>query len=358
LLRKFSATIKTKKLLRKIDNHSIMKAAVYDGREIAIKEMPKPLLKDSQVLIKVKSVGICGTDLAIAKGNLPTPTPIILGHEFTGEIIEIGKDVDRSWSGKRVTSEINSHIDKNCYFCERKMYTQCISRKALGIDIDGALSEYIAIEEYLLHELPQTISYQEGTFIEPLAAAYQTFEMMPLNKDDKIIAIFGQGKLGLLILQVAIQKGLTIIAIDGSNKKLSLAKKFGASYIINRLETGEIIKNLRDITNGLGADIVIDTTGDPEALTNVVASCRTRGKLHIKSTHGVETPINLTDIVVRELLLYSSRCGPFEKAIEGIKSGKIKVKELITKEYPLENVKEAFASYEQSRDHIKTIVSI
>jgi len=335
-----------------------MKAAVYDGTEITIKEVQKPILKNSQVLIKVKSVGICGTDLAIVKGNLTTPTPIILGHEFTGEIIEIGKDVDYSWSGKRVTSEINSHIDKNCYFCERKMYTQCISRKALGIDIDGALAGYIAIEEYLLHEIPQIISYQEGTFIEPLAAAYQTFEMMPLDKDDNIAAIFGQGKLGLLILQVAIHKGLSVIAIDGSNRKLSLAKKFGASHIINRLEKSDIIKEIQDITSGLGADIIIDTTGNPEALNNIVLSCRTRGKLHIKSTHGLETTINLTDIVVRELTLYSSRCGPFEKAISGLKSGDIKVKELISKEYALENIKEAFASYEKNRDHIKTIINL
>ena len=358
MLRKFSATNKTKKLLRTIDNHSIMKAAVYDGTEITIKEVPKPVLKDSQVLIKVKSVGICGTDLAIVKGNLPTPTPIILGHEFTGEIIELGNEVDHAWVGKRVSSEINSHVDKNCYFCERKMYTQCVARKALGIDIDGALSEYIAIEDYLLHEIPQTISYQEGTFIEPLAAAYQTFEMMPLDIDDKIVAIFGQGKLGLLILQVAIHKNLRVIAIDGSNQKLSLAKKFGASHIINRFETTNIIKEIQDITSGLGADIVIDTTGNPEALKDVVASCRTRGKLHIKSTHGLETPINLTDIVVRELTLYSSRCGPFENAIDGLKSGDIKVKDLISKEYALEDIKEAFASYEKSRDHIKTIINL
>jgi len=335
-----------------------MKAAVYDGTDIIIKEVPKPILKDSQVLIKVKSVGICGTDLAILKGSLPTPTPLILGHEFTGEIIEVGKDVDQSLVGRRVTSEINSHIDKDCYFCERNMYTQCKSRKALGIDIDGALADYIAIEEYLIHEIPQEISYQEGTFIEPLAAAYQTFEMMPLDKDDKIMAIFGMGKLGLLILQVALLKGLKIIAINGSEKKLKLAKKFGAFHVINRLKTGDIVKIIKDITGGLGADIVIDTSGNPAALKDVISSCRTRGKLHMKSTHGLDTPINLTDIVVRELTVYSSRCGPFEKAIEGLKSGKIKIKDLISREYPLEKIKEAIASYEESRDHIKTIVTL
>ncbi len=212
--------------------------------------------------------------------------------------------------------------------------------------------------KYLLHEIPQNISYQDATFIEPLAAAYQTFEMMPLEKDDRTCAIFGLGKLGLLIIQVAIQLGLEVIAIDGSIEKLSLAKKFGASHIINRLKTTDIVKVIQEVTDGLGADIVIDTSGNPDVLKNVVSSCRTRGKLHVKSTHGLDTPINLTEIVVRELTLYSSRCGPFDKAINGLKSEIIIVKDLISSEYPLEEIKEAFASYEKSRNHVKTIVKI
>lgn len=335
-----------------------MKAAVFDGKNLSIKEVLKPVLKESQALIKVRSVGICGTDLAIIKGHLPTPTPLILGHEFAGDVVEVGKLVDPSWIGKRVTSEINSNIDFNCFFCKRDMFTQCISRKAIGIDIDGALAEYIAVESYLLHEFPDSISYTEATFIEPLAAAYQTFEMMPLGIDDNIMIIFGLGKLGLLLVQVAYQKGLDLIVVDGSDKKLALAKQFGAKHLINRLKTEKIADKIKNLTNNLGADIVIDTTGNPNALKEVVDSCRTRGKLHIKSTHGIATPINLTDIVVRELTIYSSRCGPFEKAIEGLRSGKIQVKKLISKEFSFDEIKEAFTSYEKNRDSIKAIIRI
>jgi threonine dehydrogenase-like Zn-dependent dehydrogenase len=335
-----------------------MKAAVFDGKNISIKEIAKPILKESQALISVKAVGICGTDSAIVKGNLKTPVPIIIGHEYAGEVINVGKLVDPSWIGKRVTSEINSDIDFNCFFCKHEIYSQCISRKALGIDIDGALAEFIAVESYLLHELPDCITYNEATFIEPLAAAYQTFEMMPLGSEDNIMAIFGLGKLGLLLVQVAYQKGLKIIVVDGSDKKLALAKKYGAKYLINRLKIENSAQRIKDLTNNLGADIVIDTSGNPEALKEVINSCRTRGKLHIKSTHGLATPINLTDIVVREITLYSSRCGPFEKAIKGLKNGEIKVKELISQEYKLDRIQEGFASYEKSRDHIKTIITI
>jgi threonine dehydrogenase-like Zn-dependent dehydrogenase len=335
-----------------------MRAAVFDGKDITLKEVDKPIVKDTQVLIRVRAAGICGTDLAIIKGHLPTSRPLILGHEFAGEVTEIGKKVKQSWLRKRATSEINSNIDNTCYYCQRKMFTQCISRKALGIDIDGAFAEYIAVESYLLHEIPDSVPYNEATFIEPLAAAYQTFEMMPLGKDDNIIAIFGIGKLGLLICQVAELKGLEIIAIDGSNKKLDLAKKFGAKYLINRVSAKNIPGEIKDLTRGLGADIVIDTTGNPNAFSDIVASCRTRGKIHVKSTHGDATFVNLTDIVVREITLYTSRCGPFDKAIENLATKKIQVKELISKEFPLEKIHEAFASYDENRDNIKTVLII
>ena len=335
-----------------------MKAAVFDGQEISIKELPIPKLEESQVLIRVKASGICGTDLAIVKGHLPTPTPLILGHEFAGEIVEVGKIVNENWLGKRVTSEINSNIDFDCYYCQREIFTQCLSRKALGIDINGSFAEYIAVESYLLHEIPNNISYKEATFVEPLAAAYQTFETMPLEADDRIIAIFGLGKLGLLLTQVALINGLEVLVIDGSDKKLSMAKKYGANLLINRFDVENIVDEIRGFTDKLGADIVVDTTGNPEALIDIVASCKTRGKIHIKSTHGLETLVNLTDIVVREITVYSSRCGPFDKAIEGLSSKIVEVNDLISKEFNLENIKEAFAAYDENQEFIKAVIVI
>ncbi|MFX0070405.1 MAG: zinc-binding dehydrogenase [Candidatus Hermodarchaeota archaeon] len=336
----------------------MMKAAVFDGKNINIKQVTKPEPSSSEALIRVKAVGICGTDLAIINGDLPSQIPLILGHEFSGDVVKVGKEVNSKWIGKRITSEINTNIDFNCFYCKCSINTQCISRKALGIDVNGALAEYITVESYLLHEFPEFISYEEATFIEPLAAAYQTFEMMPLDSNDKTIAIFGLGKLGLLICQVAKLKGLKVIVIDGSEKKLSLAKSFGASNVINRLKTKNIPKTIQDLTNNLGADIVLDASGNPAALNDIIASCRTRGKLHIKSTHGLATPLNITDIVVRELTLYSSRCGPFDKAIEGIESGAIKIKDLISETYFLDDIQDAIENYNKSKDHIKTIIKI
>jgi threonine dehydrogenase-like Zn-dependent dehydrogenase len=334
-----------------------MKAALFNGNDLVIETVNNPTLTPSQVLIQVKAVGLCGTDLAIVEGHLPTPTPIIIGHEFAGIIVKVGDNVDSAWIGKRVVSEINSNIDFSCYYCERYIFTQCISRKAIGIDIDGALAEFIAVESYLIHEIPDSLSFNDATFVEPLAAAYQTFEMMPIEDDDNTIAIFGLGKLGLLILQIAVFKNLKVIAIDGSEKKLRLAEKFGALKLINRLQIDNISQRIREFTNNLGADIVIDCSGSPNALVDIVSSCKTRGKIHIKSTHGLGTPIDLTDLVVREITIYTSRCGPFSKAIEGLEKNHVSVKELISDVYKLENVKEAFTSYKINRDMIKIIIS-
>ena len=226
-----------------------MKAGVFDEGKINIREVLNPKLTEKSVLIKVKAVGICGTDIAIVKRDLPVEAPLILGHEFTGEIVQIGNLVDKSLMGKRVTSEINDNIDFNCYYCQREVYTQCISRKAIGIDIDGALAEYIAVNSFLIHEIPDIISYQEATFIEPLAAAYQTFEMMPFSEDDKTVAIFGLGKLGLLITQIALSKNLKVIAVDGSEMKLNLAKNYGVSHVINRHQIKDIPEKVKELTN-------------------------------------------------------------------------------------------------------------
>ncbi len=106
-----------------------MKAALFDGKEINVKEVAIPEPTDSQVLIRIKAAGICGTDLAIVRGHLPTPVPIIPGHEFAGEVVRVGKLVEQTWVGKRVTSEINTNIDHECYYCERKyLINACLER--------------------------------------------------------------------------------------------------------------------------------------------------------------------------------------------------------------------------------------
>ena len=139
-----------------------------------LKEVPNPVPSKNQVLIHVRSVGICGTDISIVNGNISTPVPLILGHEFSGDVISVTSEADKSWINQRVTAEINTSICGKCHFCQRNIPTHCTERKALGVHVNGALAEYIVVDSNLLHRIPDSISYNDATFIEPLAAAYQT----------------------------------------------------------------------------------------------------------------------------------------------------------------------------------------
>ena len=333
-----------------------MKAVVYNGKDIVYKEVPKPIPNNDEVLIKVKAVGICGTDIAIATGKLTVPIPLILGHEFVGEVVSIGLEVDDAWLNKRVTAEINTQSCGDCIFCDRKIPSQCPERKALGIHRDGAMAEYLTIESSLLHEVPDSILDLEGTYIEPLAAAYQTFEMMPLDTHDSTIAIFGLGKLGFLLQQVAKNLGLRVLTVVGSEKKSTLSQQLGANFTLKRHNYTDPSQEIIKLWGG--ADIVIDTTGNPNVLDQIVASCRSRGKIHIKSTPGVSPTINLTDMVRREITLYTSRCGPFKKAIHGLSSKKINVKPLTSEIVPLEMAKYAFESHSKNKDHIRIVLTL
>ena len=342
-----------------------MKAAVYNGKKIQFKQIIEdPRIQDESVLIKVDSVGICGTDVAIVDGNLPVPVPIIPGHEFSGTIIDIDKNLDKNLQNNilkaRVTSEINTNICGKCYFCLNNISNHCIYRKALGIDINGALAEKIAVNHSLIHQIPNNLSFEQATFIEPLAAAVQTFEIMPIKNEDKNITIFGLGKLGLLIFLVLKSmklKNHNFIVVGKHKNRIQVAEKLGAKNIINYNDVENITEEIAKLTNGKGTDIAIDATGSAEALTEIIESTRSRGKIHIKSTHGTLSQINVTDLVVREINIYTSRCGPFNKAIGLINSGNINLKPLISKIFTLDKIVDAFKSA-KSKDVLKVIVKV
>ncbi len=328
-----------------------MKALVLDAYGLQFKaNYPDPKVGVDDVLIRVKAVGICGTDVAIVNETLKAPKPIIPGHEITGILEKTGShvpDVVKALEGKLVTTEINTNTCGKCAFCISGVPTQCPQRKALGIDVNGGMADFIAVRHDLVHALPESLDPKEGTFIEPLAAAVQTFEMMPLGASDKKIAIIGAGKLGLLILQVLVARhgaGCEVMVIDHHDFKLQLARKFGATRVLNtsNIPESKMIEEVKAFSGGHGVDVMIEATGNPRALNQAIYATRARGKIALKSTHGVPVPFDLTVAVVKEVSLFTSRCGPFDKAIELVEAGKIDLKSLISEVYPLSRGVEAF----------------
>ncbi|MFX0098564.1 MAG: zinc-binding dehydrogenase [Candidatus Hodarchaeota archaeon] len=340
-----------------------MKALVYTGKKLKyVSDHPEPELDEWDVLIKVKACGICGTDMAIVNGTLPTPVPIIPGHEISGIIEAVGKEVSKRENiiGKPVTAEINTNTCGKCSFCISGAPTQCPERKALGIDVDGGFAEHIVVHRDLVHELPRNLDFREATLIEPLAAAIQTFERMPLVQSDDYVVILGAGKLSLLILQVikALYDWPLILVLGHHDYKLQLAGKLGAFKTLNtrKMTEKDIIKAVNEFSDERGANIVIEATGNPHAIREAILMTRPRGKIGLKSTHGESVPFDMTTAVVKEIDFYTSRCGPFEKAIDLIRKNKIKLKELISSVFPLSRGIEAFKMMDERRDSIIKIV--
>jgi alcohol dehydrogenase len=297
----------------------------------------EPRLKDDEVLIKVKAAGICGTDIAIVNETLKTPRPIIPGHEIAGIIERTGSkasDRVKTLVGKLVTTEINTNTCGTCFFCKNGMPTQCMHREALGIDVDGGFATYVAVRHDLIHVLPD-------------------FKMMPLAPADEDVVIIGAGKLGLLILQALVAMDRLamdppkrrILVIDHHDFKLDLAKRFGASDAINssKMSEQDLFKRVAALTaGGKGADVVIEATGNPRALNQAVYMSRARGKVALKSTHGVPVPFDITVGVVKEITFYTSRCGPFEDAIGLVRKGIVDLAPLVTEVFPLSRGPDVF----------------
>ena len=277
-----------------------------------------------EVLIKVLNAGICGTDLAIYKGSLKVRAPLVMGHEFSGIVVK-GPD---EWLSKRVVSEINTECGE-CYFCRIGERNHCVHRKALGITMDGCFAEYVKVPEKNVHEIP--FSFEEGVFVEPLAAAFQTVKRTKISPGDNVL-VLGCGRLGLLVVQVMRLQGANEFAFDREDSRLKLASSFGANVISLDERSLPMF------------DVVVECTGDPSALNKAIELVKPTGTVALKSTPGGPSLVNMTLVAQKEVRIQGSRCGSFDVAIPLIRDGKVQVKKLISNRFGLQDYKEAFES--------------
>ncbi|MGV7220243.1 MAG: alcohol dehydrogenase catalytic domain-containing protein [Nitrospinales bacterium] len=316
-------------------------AAVLTAKgKFEIQERPKLEVAPRSVLIEVEHAGICGTDLSLFSGDYPIPLPHVCGHEFTGVVTSVKDAADEKWLGKKVTAEINNTCqtiapENPCKACSIGMSSHCLKRTVTGIiNKDGAFAEEIVIPSVNLHAIPDDLDPLVATLAEPMAAALQTFAMTPVEDfSDKTIVVLGPGRLGILIVFAAHLKGLNVIAVSRSEHKRERAMKYGA---IGALTPDEAEEAVKEKTSGLGADIVVDATGNPDGFTTAMSLVRPRGIISAKTTCGLPvTGLDMTKLVVDEIQIQGSRCGPFPPAIEILLQHQSKLRELITLVRPL-----------------------
>jgi alcohol dehydrogenase len=325
-----------------------LKAVVFDG-SLVCRDVPEPAEKGSVILSVVKA-GICGTDLAIASGDYPVKTPLILGHEIFGTV-KGAPEGRPGLTGKRAVTEINVACGR-CDFCRAGVKSHCTRGEALGIHRDGGFAQYVSTPSDNIHVVPDSISDDEAVFIEPLAACIQLTKMSRIDPDSTC-AVVGPGRMGLLIIQLLrLINPKLIVAIGHGGAKLEMARHFG----VRAFDVADVEGALQ-LTGGAGFDNVIEATGNPAGLDQSMKIVKPTGTLHLKSTHGLPARLDVTKVVVDELRIQGSRCGPFDEAIELLDRRAVEVQQLITHRFPLERCREAFETA-SSKSAIKTIFEV
>jgi threonine dehydrogenase-like Zn-dependent dehydrogenase len=289
---------------------------IEDGESMIVgANRPRPTDK-ATCLVKVHLAGICGTDLHIFKGYMGFKG--IPGHEFVGSVSEGPREL----LGKRVVSEINFACGK-CDFCRRDLSRHCPNRRVMGIlNADGAFAEYVSAPTANLHVVPENVRDEEAVFAEPLAAAFEILTQVELNPDDEVL-VLGDGKLGNLCAQVLRLTGAKVTALGKHPEKLELIRKTGVPTM------------LLDDWRPRCFDVVVEASGSSSGFGLAVSAVRPRGTLVLKSTIVGNHPVSLAPIVINEINVIGSRCGPFPDALDALSTKRVVVTPLIEKIYSL-----------------------
>ena len=317
-----------------------MHALVYRDRVLTLVadySTPKP--PEGEALIKVSLVGICNTDIEITRGYMNFAG--IPGHEFVGVVQEIsrrqGASTPRSLVGKRVVGEINAACRKTtCSYCQGGMYTHCPERTTLGIaSRDGAFAEYLTLPVENLHVVPDGVSDDEAVFVEPLAANFEILQQVHLRPTDRAV-VLGDGKMGQLAARVLALTGCDVTLVGRHPEKLLLVEHLGINASLVE-EVDEIIQHGRR-----RVDLVVECTGSEQGLETALRLVRPAGTVILKSTVAASSNLHLAPIVIDEIRVQGSRCGPFAPALRALARHRIDVRPLISGRYTLDNALIAF----------------
>lgn len=292
-----------------------MKGLWLEDRNVSLRDLPVPVPPSGEALIRVLNAGICSTDHGLMRGMYPYAG--IPGHEFVGRV----EDGSEGLMGKRVVGVISASC-RVCPTCLAGRTSHCPSRTVLGIERrNGVFAEYATLPVVNLMEVPETIPAEVAVFVEPLAAALEILEQVHIRPTDRVLLI-GPGKLGQLVARV-----LHLTPCD-------LTVAIRSEHSRRRLPSGVKTSSPEDV-GPAGFDVVIECTGNPQGFALARRAVRPAGTLVLKSTHGADTPFDMTMAVVDEITLVGSRCGPFEPAIRMLSDGRVDPSPLVDATFDL-----------------------
>lgn len=329
-----------------------MKAVVkiqagYDNVEVQNIQEPSP--GPRQVKIKVAYTGICGSDIHTFKGEYNSDNlPVVLGHEFSGEVVEVGEGVKHLKVGDRVTSETTYEVCEHCRYCLEKDYNLCSNRKGIGTQVNGSMAEYVISREESCHVLPDNVSYKAASLMEPLSCCtHALMEKTYISADDTVL-IVGPGPIGLLAAQVALAEGATVIlsGITNDRHRLKFAKEeLGVDYIVDA-QAEDLSKIILEITDGYGVDQVIECSGSSIAANQALKLTAKKGTfVQVGLFPTSEVAIDMESVIQREIEVVGSRSqkpSSWDKSLKLLERGKVDAEKLITHEYSLDEWRQGF----------------
>jgi len=348
-----------------------MKAAVYYGRkDVKVEEKPEPEPRKGEVKIAVKWCGICGTDLhEYYEGPIFIPTkphpltgkclPVIIGHEFSGDIVEVGEGV-KGWEvGDRVTADA-CIVCWECYVCKRYEYNYCPNLGFNGLHSDGAFAEYVVVPDYQLRKLPPNVTYEEGAMIEPLACNVRAVKTSGMKEGD-VVFIAGAGPMGLMCIQAAKAAGARKIYVsEPMRARAEMAAKWATKVFDPTVV--DIKKEILELTNGLGVDVSFEVVGYEPTLRACIDVVRRRGTVCVIGIFPKPVTIDpFLDMVLTGKSYVGSLAyaDDFIPSLDLVADGRVDLKSLITRKIKLDNlVEEGFEElHERKERHIKILVS-
>ena len=316
------------------------------GPGFAVKEVPYPVLREDDVIIKVRSVGICGTDGPILAGTREVPWPLIPGHEFAGDVVEAGSRVRNLKVGDRVTPCIVIGCG-DCDMCIEGKEVLCDNLVETGIHVDGAFAEYVRVPAKVCRKMRDTTTYDQGASVDPIASAYRTVKASSITSKD-VCVVYGPGPIGLYAVQ--------LIRLRGA-KQVKLAGELGADAVINA-SIEDPVERVREITGGRMADYVQDCVGVPGVPAAAMNMLKKGGTYAVTGLYHRLPEVDLGKVVRSEINIYGTICytrQEFEECLNFVEDGRVKVEPLITHHFPLNEMEQAFAVM-QSKQCMKIIM--
>jgi L-iditol 2-dehydrogenase len=318
---------------------------------IELLDIPEPVCDDNQIKVKVHYTGLCGTDLHIYHDSYKNSPPVVIGHEFSGEVVESGKNIKNFRPGDRVMVLPSvGWTCKKCNYCKQGNYMFCKDRRSIGSGIDGSFTQYVLVNEDMVYKIPPTISMQEAALAEPLACAVQAVEELTEFHTGDWVLLSGPGPIGLLCLSLLVAKGCNVIVTGTTQDKerLKIAMELGAKIVVEVFQE-DLSEIIHERTEGQGVDAAVECSGAPSAINTSIQHLKKLGSYIQVGIVGSEVEIDIDMLLYKQIKFFGSYAHSvktWEKVQRILTTNRINLRPIITHVVPLSEWKKAFEMFE------------